>query len=176
VYSGLLEEDADDGYVLTALGNLYRLAGEPETAAQLYARALAVDPANLLARRLLAQAGAEPAAAEDAGEAGPLTAQALRQLAQRLKTEAGRRDEAGREEIRGAADMLENFYADEQTGPAGVSAESVQRLMPALIEMNIRHARAIGRPDLAEALRSLQINVRRQTGPLRPRNGEKEEK
>ncbi len=40
--------------------------------------------------------------------------------------------------------------------------ESLQQLMPALIELNIRHARAAGRADLAEALQSLQINLARQ--------------
>ena len=40
--------------------------------------------------------------------------------------------------------------------------ESLQQLMPALIDLNIRHAREAGRADLAEALQSLQVNLTRQ--------------
>jgi tetratricopeptide (TPR) repeat protein len=163
VYLGLLADDADDSYVLTVLGNLYRLAGSLETAGRLYERALALDPGNLLIRRQAAQAEEAGMGRED--EAEPLSLPAVMRLAQRLRGEAGLfRGDAGPGlwvEIRAAADMLEKFIPEEK---GGASAGSVQQLMPALIEMNIRHARAAGRTDIAEALQSLQIHLRQQAG------------
>ncbi len=185
VYLTLLAEDANDGYVLMVLGNLYRLAGSLETAARLYERALALDPANLAIQRQLAQTRSRAGEKPWVIEVEPLSLPAVMRLAQRLrgvvermKNEAAQQERENAEnfseprkdlraEICGAAEMLEKFIPEERAAPAGISADAVQQLMPALIEMNIRHARATGRPDLAEALQSLQISVRRQTGSLK---------
>ncbi len=182
VYLSLLAEDANDGYVLMVLGNLYRLAGSLGTAARLYEQALALDPANPLIQRQLAQARTDTAGLQRVDEVEPLALPAVMRLAQRLRFEAERlHDEGGdtgqdlRAEISGAAEMLEKFIPDERAGQMVIPADAIQQLMPALIEMNIRHARATGRPELAEALQSLQINVRRQTGSLRQEETQEEE-
>lgn len=183
VYLSLLAEDADDGYVLMVLGNLYRLASGLGTAVRLYEQALALDPANLLIQRQLSQARAEVFGMQRVDEVEPLALPAVMRLAQRLRFEAERLPDEGREnrqdlraEISGAAEMLEKFIPEERVGQTVIPADAVQQLMPALIEMNIRHARATGRPELAEALQSLQINVRRQTGSLRADETRKEER
>lgn len=183
VYLSLLAEDAKDGYVLMVLGNLYRLAGSLGTAASLYEQALALDPANLLIQRQLSQARGAGAGTQRVDEVEPLELPAVMRLAQRLRFEAERLQGEGIEtrqdlqaEISGAAEMLEKFISEERVGQTVIPADAVQQLMPALIEMNIRHARATGRPELAEALQSLQINVRRQTGSLRADETRKEEK
>lgn len=59
----------------------------------------------------------------------------------------------------GAADLGRNGRSG---SPEIGQGESLQQLMPALIDLNIRHAREAGRADLAEALQSLQINLSRQ--------------
>lgn len=72
-------------------------------------------------------------------------------------------------DFREAADLGRN---GRNGSPENGQGESLQQLMPALIELNIRHAREAGRADLAEALRSLQINLTRQVfGPKDNGNG-----
>ena len=62
-------------------------------------------------------------------------------------------------DFREVADVGRNGrYGSSENG----QGESLQQLMPALIELNIRHAREAGRADLAEALTSLKINLSKQ--------------
>jgi tetratricopeptide (TPR) repeat protein len=158
VYVGLARDDPEEVDARVALGTLYRLAGDLPAAAGLYRRALALCPGHPVAGEQLRQVSEPPAltspearntpAGESALEDGPVAA-----LAARLEAI---QDPALRQAVRTAADPL--TQAPEQM-PAGL-----QRLMPALIEQNIRQARARGMPELADALQSLRISLMRQSG------------
>jgi hypothetical protein len=49
-------------------------------------------------------------------------------------------------------------FADPEGLPA-MSIETLDQLLPALLEISIRQARAEGQPDLAQALQSLQLSL-----------------
>lgn len=168
VTAGLLRDDPNDPEMLTVLGNLYWAAGCPVAAAKLYRAALAACPDFPAALRQLAQAGGPDAAAPgaealDAGgcdEPDPLAPDALDRLLARLE------QAAGIEDLRAAADFLDNPLPDAKDEPGGTELDTVRRLMPALVAQNIRQARAAGHVELADALQSLQINLTRQaSGP-----------
>lgn len=178
VYQGLLAEIPDDTDVLMILGNLYRLAGCPHAAGLLYGRVAAGNGGNgwvkkqaLLAcqQTLTSQPtlpGTEPlnvssgVAALVQDEPGdPLCKDALAWLGGQL---SGLVDPRSIEQIRTAAEVAEQMNPEEwPTDGNGLAAEEMQALMPALIELNIRQARAAGYPDLAEALQSLRLSLSR---------------
>jgi len=160
VYLGILKDYPDDADVLMILGNLYRLAGSPGSAERLYSRVLEKNPEDQLAERQAEAAREETH--HDWETEDPLSGEAIQNLAGCLQSKD---TPALVVEIQAAADMLERIMTDDQQGDHnGTShrAEDVQQLMPALIALNIRQARAEGYPDLAEALQSLQINLARQ--------------
>ena len=157
VYMNLLRDYPEDTDVMIVLGNLYHLAGSPCTALRLYTRVLELSPGNIIAERQLMLVRAEDNAAWE--EPVPLAAEAVKRLAAKLKNE---KCQAAGEEIRMAADMVEKLVAEESVAENS-HGEMNGQLMPALIEMNIRQARAAGYPELAEALKSLQINLTRQS-------------
>jgi hypothetical protein len=167
-----LQDYPDDVDVLVVFGNLYLLADQAATAASLYRRAQALHPASLLVTRLLAQAEIEVTAHASNGKdrptmpADPLARGTVNALVLLL------RGEGKTEAIRSAADMLEKISAEEKgSDPNGLQKDDINQLMPALIDLNIRQARAAGKSELAEALQSLQIKLRKQTGSLRGRGG-----
>ncbi len=87
----------------------------------------------------------------------PTDPEALARLLMRL---TGRKVPITETEMRKAAEMLQEIL--ESPSPAQmVSArlDEIDNLLPALIEINIRQARADGRNDLAKALQGLQINI-----------------
>lgn len=156
VYLGILKDYPDDGDVFIVLGNLYRLAGSPATAEKLYRRALSGNycgslPENLLALQNMETEGSGPWQVED-----ELSETALTELVNRLQR---KQSPAEVDEIRMAAEhLLARIMAEDRQGGEIVDREGTQ-LMPALIALNIRQARAAGFLDLAEALQSLQINL-----------------
>lgn len=153
VYKSILNDCPEDLDVLLVFGNLYRLAGCQSAAACLINRVLSNHPDHELAQQLSADLSREAAPIQ--AERDPLSLEALKRLADRLQsqTEAVRQDE-----IRMAADVLE------KTGSNGRTHElNGEQLLPALIEINIRQARASGSIEIAEALQSLQINLSRQS-------------
>lgn len=156
VYKSIHHDFPDDTDVLLVLGNLYRLAGCVDAAARLINMVLAVNPDHTLALQLNAELPMNEGSAS--GEEDPLCAEAIERLAACLQSQSA---SVPMDEIRMAADMLE------QTGLTGQANElSEQQLLPALIEINIRQARASGSIEIAEALQSLQINLSRQVDDL----------
>jgi len=150
VYLGILKDYPNDADVLFVLGNLYRLSGSLIEAERLYHHVLQLNPGDRLAERLLAADIEDPTSGCDVSDV--LSTVAIEHLVERLQT--GKTPEQV-EEIRAAA--------EERTVESnGQSHEDSHQLMPALIELNIRQARAAGYPDLAEALQSLQIHLSRQ--------------
>jgi tetratricopeptide (TPR) repeat protein len=152
VFLGILTDYPEDVDVLLVVGNLYRASGSPATAMQLYQRVRELRSDDGLAEKqihlLSGISAAHPA------EAAPFAADSIARLVERLH--AADVVESG---IREAADQLDGFMANDRA--AGSNPQSL-RLMPALIELNVRQARAAGQTDLAEALQSLQIHLTRQ--------------
>lgn len=156
VYLSLLHDYPADVGALIVLGNLYRLAENPCAAERLYWRALETCPVHPLAKEQLNLLHTEAVhAAWD--EHDPLKPAAIAQLTQRLESiEPPERRQAVRE----AADLLDRLASEERPSqPLGKIPTDMQQLMPALIEQNIRQARADGLDELAEALQSLQISL-----------------
>lgn len=158
VYFGILKDFPNDPDVLLVLGNLYRLSGNPAAAECLVRRVVALNPGEPLAEKQASKFPEDASAEWDFQEL--LSPLAVQKLIERLQTS---NTPARLDQIRTAADMLDRTTAEEHIlEPNGQGPEDVQQLLPALIELNIRQARAAGYPDLAEALQSLQINLTRQ--------------
>ncbi len=154
VYLGILKDYPDDGDVLIVLGTLYRLAGSPAAAEKLYRRALAGSHCNPQAENLLQNLQTE--GHELWQVVDELDEPALTELVERLQR---KQSPAEVDEIRMSAEhLLARIMGEDRQGGETLDRERTQ-LMPALIAINIRQARAAGFLDLAEALQSLQINL-----------------
>jgi hypothetical protein len=169
VYLGIWQDYPEDVDVLVVFGNLYLLVDKPAAAAVLYRQAQSLAPSNPLVARQLAQAEAEVQAHASNGKPVKIPADLLDREAVGELAVLLRGDEKSAA-VRSAADMLEKISAEERGSDAnGLPKDEINQLMPALIDLNIRQARAAGKSDLAEALQSLQIKLRKQTGSLRGR-------
>jgi glycosyltransferase involved in cell wall biosynthesis len=100
--------------------------------------------------------------AEEIGGTGveepiPTDLPAVSRLLQRL---TGKTQTINENDIMRAAELLDRIINSES--PAALVAshlDEIDELLPALIELNIRQAFADGRPELAESLRTLQLNI-----------------
>lgn len=144
VYVELLQSNPGDVDVWIMLGNLYWLAGSPATAETVFTRVFATiadtddRPVSFALPEFYQQT--------DWIEPYPLTSDALLRLADRLRPEMT------------SARVAAFWAAAEMPGTiiSGQSAEDdLEVLMPAVIDRNIRQARAAGQIDLANALQSL---------------------
>ncbi len=160
-YVKILEMYPDDVESHLILGDLYLTAGDQGTAAHLYAKALRIEPENtdIVHRIQLATPEHTPEQIKP-GEPVPTHPMAIARLLQRL---TGRDHPLNDEEINRAAKLLDRIVtsADPATTVAN-HLEEIDSLLPALIELNIRQAQSDGRPDLANALKDLQTNIRLQ--------------
>ncbi len=155
VFSKILMDYPDDIETLHILGNFYLASGDGKTAKKIYAHALQLDPQNKALQR-------QVNLADEMGDTGleepvPTDLPAVVRLLQRL---TGKTQTISEADITRAADLLEKIINSET--PAELVAthlDEIDELLPALIELNIRQAYADGRPELAESLRSLQINI-----------------
>ncbi len=150
VYQGILRDNPNDVDVLFIIGNLYRLAGNPHAARCLYQRVLELNPGDRLAERQAAVVQEEPGKPWNVDKV--LAAEAIESLVEHLKSH----------NIPSEIEAIRNAAEERALDLNGHPLEDVQQLMPALVELNIRQARAAGFLDVAEALQSLQINLARQ--------------
>jgi len=159
VYHDIVQDSPDDGEVLAVIANLYLAAGSSMTAFCLFKRILEHEPENRTVEGQYAAAGRQHSGTIE--EIDPLAADALARLASRMDEI---RDPNRIEELRSAADMIERSRPEDPSdGDISAMHENMHQLMPALIEINIRAARAAGHLELAESLRSLQISLTHQT-------------
>ena len=155
IFSKILMDYPDDLETLHILGNFYLASGDGKTARKIYMRALQLDPNNRVIQR-------QVVLAEEVGDTGfeepvPTDLPAVSRLLQRL---TGKVQTIREEDIMRAADLLDKIINSES--PAELVAshlDEIDELLPALIELNIRQAYTDGRPELAESLRSLQLNI-----------------
>lgn len=169
VYARILRDYPNDIDAYLFLGDCYLADGDGETALLLYGQAAERDPAHTEIQRRIELAAAEegPALAprrvnpvsgdRSFGEAIPTNAQAVARLMQRL---IGQQPPVSENEVLKASELLHTIIHSSR--PAQTVAESLDQidaLLPALLELNIRQARADGRPDLAQGLQYLLDNI-----------------
>ena len=155
VFSKILMDYPDDVETLHILGNFYLASGDGKTAKKIYLRAMQLDPENKVIQR-------QVNLAEEMGDTGleepiPTDLPAVARLLQRLTGKAQVVNEA---DIVRAAELLEKIINSERPAElVAIHLDEIDDLLPALIELNIRQAYADGRPELAESLRGLQLNI-----------------
>lgn len=163
LYAQILRDYPDDVDSYLFLGDCYLADGDGETAHVLYTQARNLDSGNPEIQRRLRLAQSERGSTSSSSgkalsaEALPTDPQAIADLLQRL---TGRTSPVTEAEIDKAAGLLEDIVNSQS--PAQAVAErldEIDALLPALLELNIRQARADGRPDLAGALQDLLENI-----------------
>ncbi len=172
VFAGILKEDPEDVEIYLLLGDCYLASDDPGTALQLYRRAQELAPAEAgIAGRLRLAQDELAHLPSDQAEAVPTDAGALSRLLQRLTG----RPMVSEPEILKAAEVLEEIVDSPRPALAVAARLSdIDALLPALLELNIRQARADGRPDLAEALTHLLDNIQLQLKTVLPPEPPKE--
>lgn len=155
VFSKILMDYPNDVETLHILGNFYLASGDGKTAKKIYLRAQQLDPKNRAVQRQIELA--EEISDSGIEEPVPTELPAVSRLLQRL---TGREQSIPEEDILRAAELLDKIVHSER--PAELVAlhlDEIDELMPALIELNIRQAQADGQFEIAESLRSLQVNI-----------------
>jgi glycosyltransferase involved in cell wall biosynthesis len=167
-YTCILQDYPQDAESYVILGDCYLAEGRGGAAARLYARALQLAPADAGIARRLALARAEAAGAED--PAGELPEAVARLVQESNPPECpGPRGPAicvSEAEVAQAAEFLQAVIGS--PNPALEVEErlgEIEGVLPGLLELNIRQARADGRPDLARALQNLLEQVCPRLGP-----------
>jgi len=158
IYSKILLDYPDDLETLLILGNCYLASGDGKTAKKLYLHARSIDPENINIERQIFMADEMKYAGPE--EATPTDIAAVARLLQRL---TGKVQEINENDVVRAAFLLDKIINSDS--PADLVArhlDEIDELLPALIELNIRQAYADGKPELAQALRTLQLNVDQQ--------------
>jgi len=165
IYASILKDYPQDIDACLFIGDCYLAENDNETALLMYNQALQINPNHpaILSRLRLARETANQSALNlDPGSSNQ--AQEVAKLLQRL---TGRSTPIREEEVERAAQLLEEMI--HQPHPARIVAarlNEIDELLPALLEVNIRQARADGRPDIAEALENLRDNIQLQLGVL----------
>jgi glycosyltransferase involved in cell wall biosynthesis len=171
VYARILRDYPDDIDAYLFLGDCYLADGDAETALLLYSQGLdhnadhpEVHRRIALARSQCVERWSTPEGIRGLnfvqGETVPTNAQAVINLLQTLSVQSPTITEA---DVMRATRLLDEII--HSLHPAQVVAERLEEidaLLPALLELNIRQARADGRPDLAQALQNLLNNIRLQ--------------
>ncbi len=155
LFAGILRDYPDDQEALMVMGNLYLAGGDCETAGVLYRQALEYRPGNVSIQRQLALAEAEASGGRP--EALPTDPQAILRLLQRL---TGSPQVVEEDELWEAARLLETIvHSERPSEQVELHLDKITALLPALIEINERQARADGRPTLADGLHELKKNI-----------------
>lgn len=171
VYTKILRDYPQDIDAYLFLGDCYLADGDANTALLLYSQALEQSPENEEVHRRLRLARNEcvdhwtsgsTATGGDIlhGEAVPTNPEAIAAILQELTNQHALVTE---EEVMRAAHLLEQIV--HSAHPAQMVAEKlaeINDLIPALLELNIRQARADGRQDLVAGLQNLLHNIQLQ--------------
>jgi len=177
IFAELVEEYPEDAECRIVLGDCYLAGADYQTAQQLYQQALDLEPDSDDILRRIQLTRAELLKQEHLPESFrlPTSKDSLSMLLQDL---TGRTRPVGDEEIRSAADLLQEMV--NSSHPADVVAQHLDKidvLLPALLELNIKQAEADGKAELAAALLNLQENIQLQknTIPTYPQEPDLEE-
>lgn len=155
IFIKILMDYPDDLETLLILGGFYLASGDGKTAKSIYMRAQQLDPNNKTIQRQIVMAEE----LEDQGieEPVPTDLDAVGRLLQRL---TGKTNAIHEHDIMRAALLLDQIINSEN--PADLVSnhlDEIDDLLLALIEVNIRQARADGQTKLADGLKTLQLNI-----------------
>jgi glycosyltransferase involved in cell wall biosynthesis len=155
IFVNILRDYPDDLETLLIVGGFYLAGGDGKTAKSIYIRAQKLDPQNKNIEHQIRMA--DELSDEKTEQSVPTDMDSVSRLLQQL---TGTQQVIKEEEITQAATLLEKIV-DSQNPAELVSAhlDEIDDLLQALIEVNIRQARADGRKDIAEALCNLQLNI-----------------
>lgn len=175
IFAGILRDYPQDVDSYIALGDCYLAGDDGETAAELYLEAWRLNPLNkeIEKRITLAQMESEfpkpngeeqkdsklsvhPAKADEA-DVNPTDPQSITNL---LKNLTGSVEQTEDTDIQRAEKIL--YLIEHSTTPGAVVTEQLDeiiKLLPALIQLNIRQAKADGYPELADALQELLLEI-----------------
>lgn len=156
IFLGILRDVPDDVDTLLELGNLYLASGNGRTAASLFRRVLELAPERTIIQKqvYLADNNDDDMLPE---EPVPTDPAAIARLLQRL---TGKAEPIPDDEILRAYEMLQLIMSSPNPGSeVAKNLDEIGNLLPALIELNIRQARADGLDTVADALQNVQINI-----------------
>ncbi len=159
IYAMILRDYPEDVESYIVIGDCYLAQGEVQTAAQLYAYAMELSPGNNEIMRRLRLTHVE----QDAESKETQPAPELRAIGRLLQRIMGKTTPVTDQDLEKATRLLD--VIKQSPRPALAVAEhlsDIETLIPAMLELNIRQARAEGRPDLAQALDGLLGSVRDQ--------------
>lgn len=158
LFSAILQDYPDDVESLVAMGNLYLAAGEGDSARRFYERALWLEPHNENLRKQIEHAWSESWNLQK--KALPNDPISVGRLLQRL---TGRQKEISEDELNRAAGILYRIlHAENPAREVAERLDEIDEILPALLEINIRQARADGNPEVEQALRELQSAIQEQ--------------
>lgn len=156
IYLGILKDDPEDVDTLLELGNLYLASGNGRTAAQLFRKVLELAPERSIIQKQL-QLASDEEQNEVQEEPVPTSSEAITRLLQRL---TGKTEPISDQDISLAYNMLQEIMlSGNPAAEVAAHLDEITNLLPALIELNIRQARADGNAAVADALQNLQINI-----------------
>lgn len=159
--ASVLRAEPKDAEAQALLGDCYLAAGDYAAAFYLYTQAIALGGSQAELERRLALARAERVRMEPHVVAPvPTEPESVARLLQSL---TGRPNPITETELERAAGILGEIL--NSANPAETVAAhlgEIDSLLPALLELNLRQARADGRHDLAEALNALLENIQLQ--------------
>jgi hypothetical protein len=155
IYAELLREDPEDIDSLITLGNLYLAVGDGKSARSLYKRAQEKAPTNRVVQCQIQLTSSEACQGDPA-----LPATHPAAIANLIKGLTGAQQESEDQELSRAAKMLENImHSDNPAEQVADHIDEIDRLLPALVEINIRQAWADGRPELVESLQIVKQSI-----------------
>lgn len=155
IFVKILMDYPDDLETILILGGFYLAAGDGKTAKDLYTRAQQLDPQSKSIHRQIMLA--EEMENDSFNEPVPTDIDEVSHLLQKL---TGQKNEVQESDIMQAATLLDKII--NSGNPAELVSDHLDQiddLLMALIEVNVRQARADGHADVADALRSLQLNI-----------------
>jgi glycosyltransferase involved in cell wall biosynthesis len=155
IFAKILIDYPNDLETLLILGGFYLAGGDGKTAKSIYLHAQQLDPQNKAIERQITMA--EELEDECEEVVIPTDIDSISRLLQRLTGQAHAIKE---DDIMRAAALLEKIInCPSPADLVSVHLDEIDNLLLALIEVNIRQARADGRKDVAEALHNLQLNI-----------------
>ncbi|MCE1252369.1 MAG: hypothetical protein LWX83_02345 [Anaerolineae bacterium] len=164
IFSTILKERSDDIDSLLILGDSYLVAGEQAYALMLYQQAYQLEPERRDIKRRITML--QPVAASFVIPELPAThPRAIADLIHKL---TGQKSQVPQQELEQAGKLMDEYLHSESPAQAVAEhLEEIDNLLPALIELNISHARNDGRYDLADALQEMLSNMLLQ-GDIQP--------
>ncbi|MBE0698855.1 MAG: tetratricopeptide repeat protein, partial [Anaerolineaceae bacterium] len=155
IYAELLRDDPQDIDSLITLGNLYLAVGDGKSARSLYKQAQDKEPNNRVVQCQLQLTSSE------ACQGNPdIPASHPAAISNLIRQLTGVQQENEDQELSRAAKMLDNIIrSDNPAEQVADHIEEIDRLLPALVEINIRQAWADGRPELVESLQMVKQSI-----------------